>query len=515
MATNTTPAPNSTLGYVDPYHFQSVFLDMLEHIPDLLFPTSVQVYARMRRDPQITAILASWMLQMRRAQWQVDPAGCDPKVAQRIADDLGLHVVGADNPGAARTRGVSWNEHLRSALQMLTFGFAGFELEADTSSGQARLAGLFDRPQWTVSHIHIDGTTGGLQGITQDSNWKEGVPQIPAERLVWYVNDREGANFAGTSLLRSCYSSWFLKEEMKRVHAISNRRWGAGVPVMKADPGTNPGLPQMTQAMQLAAAMRAGETAGAAVPPGFTLDIMGLSGSVPDTLAYIKWLDQQMSRSALMGMIDLGETPNGSRALGETFVDAFLLALEAAAEAVADVATRQIAARLVDWNEGDQEPVPRVVVSGVGSRREVTAQSLQLLLTSGALGADPALEAWVRREYRLPARDPNSPFEVRAPKGQYMTVPGTGGDGDATGPAQLVPGTPAAKTGATAPAGTATSPAAIKPAAPPPGQPGGTVQASIIDRQADLDWGLFGGGAKHDDQLSLFDQQPDLSKFAA
>ena len=466
----TTTAPKRTLGYVDPYMYQSVFTDMLEHVPDLLFPGSIPVYARMRRDPQLTAILSSWMLQLRRAQWQVDPAGCDPQVAKRIADDLGLHVVGDDQPGAARTRGVSWNEHLRAALGMLTFGFAGFELLADTVTGQARLAGLYERPQWTISHLHVDGVTGDLQGITQDAAWKDGSPQIPASRLVWYANEREGANWAGSSLLRSCYSSWFIKEEMKRVHAISNRRWGAGVPTMKADPGTQPSTPQMMQALELTSAMRAGESAGAVVPPGFNLDIKGLSGSVPDTLSYIKWLDQQMSRSALMGMIDLGETPNGSRALGETFVDAFLLALEAAAEHVADVATRQIAARLVDWNEGDTEAVPRIVVSGVGSRREVTAQSLQLLLTSGALAADPALEAWVRREYRLPERDPDAPAKT-ATKG----VPGQPADTEAGKAAQV---------------------------------------ADVAARQADLDWGLFGTKRAAGDQLDLFDEQPDPAKFA-
>lgn len=459
----TTKLPKSTLGYVDPYLYQSVFTDLLEHIPDLLFPTSALVYSRMRRDPQISAILAGWALQLRRAQWQIDPAGCKPKVAKRIADDLGLQVVGDNNPGAARTRGVSWNEHLRSALGMLTFGFAGFEMLADVTTGTARLAGLYERPQWTISHLHVDGVTGDLQGVTQDAAWKEGSPQIPASQLAWYANEREGANWAGTSLLRPCYSSWFLKEEMKRVHAISNRRWGAGVPTMKALPGTQPSTPQMMQALELTAAMRAGEQAGAAVPPGFDLEILGLSGSVPDTLSFIKWLDQQMSRSALMGMIDLGETPNGSRALGETFVDAFLLALEATAEHIADVATRQIAARLVDWNEGDQEAVPKVVVSGVGSRREVTAQSLQLLLSSGALSGDPALEAWVRREYRLPERDPNAPPPQTAAKG-------------ASGHPQPVED-PAAGTG---------------PAAS--GQPG-DLAPDVAAREGDLDWGLFGGGS--------------------
>lgn len=468
-------APTSVKGYVDPYalgdsRYGTVYADMLEHVPDLTFPNSIQVYARMRRDPQISAILQGWTLQLRRAQWQLDPAGCTDPVVQEVADDMGLAVVGTDEPGAARLRGVSWNEHLRSALGMLPFGFAGFEMEADTSTGQARLSGLYERPQWTVSHIHVDGKSGRLQGITQDGAANQSSPQIAADRMVWYAHEREGANWAGTSLLRSCYASWLIKEEMRRVHGISNRRWGAGVPVMEALPGTNPTPAQMTEAMQMAAAAQAGIQAGAATPPGFTLKLMGLSGSVPDTLAYIRWLDQQMSRTALMGMLDLGETPNGSRALGETFVDSFLLALEATAEHVADVATRQISARIVDWNHGEDEPVPRVVVSGVGSRREVTAESLQLLLSSGALAAEPALEEWVRREYRLPERE-----EPAAP----VVAPGV----DLNGKGQ--------------PAQTDPDPATDTP-------------ADVAARQADLDWGLFGGPKPATEgQLDLFDDLED------
>ncbi|WP_203834013.1 phage portal protein family protein [Actinoplanes campanulatus] len=402
-------APTSVKGFVDPYtlgtDFGSLYVDLLEHVPDLTWPLSVPVYAKMRRDPQLTAILQGWTLQLRRAQWQIDPAGCRPEVVSAVADGLGLAVAGADKPGAARLCGVSWSEHLQAALRALTFGHAAFEMQADVSSGKALLSGLWERPQWTISHIHVDGKTGLLEGITQDAATNLVSPQIKADRLVWYVADREGANWAGTSLLRPAYAAWLIKEEMRRVHAIANRRWGMGVPVMEALPGTNPTSGQMTEAMQLAAAARSGEQAGAATPPGFTLKIQGLSGSVPDTLSFMRWLDQQMSRAALMGMLDLGETPNGSRALGETFVDAFLLALEATAEAVADTATRQAAARIVDWNWGADEPVPRIVVSGVGSRREVTAEALQMLLASGGLASDPGLEAWIRREWRLPERE--------------------------------------------------------------------------------------------------------------
>lgn len=403
-------APTTPRGYVDPYAldnsaYRSLYADILEHVPDLVFPGSMYVYARMRRDPKLAAILNGWMLQLRRAQWQLDPAGCRPDVVQLCADATGLQVAGDDSVSAARLRGVSWNDHLAAALRCLPFGFSAFEMQAEILDGKARLVGLWERPPWTISRLHTDAKTGLLQGATQDVLWKGDSPQMPADRLVWYAHEREGSNWAGTSLLRSCYASWLIKEEMRRTHAIANRRWGAGVPVMEALPGTTPTSAQMTEAMQMAAAARAGDQAGAATPPGFTMKIVGLSGSVPDTLAFMKWLDLQMASSALMGVLDLGETPNGSRALGDTFMDSFLLALESCGEAVADAATRQINARIVGWNYGADEPVPRVVVSGIGSRREVTAESLQLLLASGALAPSPELTEWVCREYRLPRSD--------------------------------------------------------------------------------------------------------------
>ena len=415
-------APTSLRGYVDPYalgndSYASLYLDVLEHIPDLTFPLSVPVYAKMRRDPKLSSIIQGWTLNLLRAQWQLDPAGCRPEVVQLVADGLGLAVKGTDRQGAARLRGVSWGDHLRAALRMVPFGFSAFELEADTKTdlSKAQLSGLWERPQWTISHIHTDGKTGLLTGATQDQGARVDEPQIPAKNLVWYAREREGSNWAGTSLLRASYASWLIKEEVRRAFAIANVRWSAGVPVLEAVAGTNPTQGQMAEAAQVAQAARAGISAGAATPPGFVMKILGITGSLPPTQEFLRYLDQQCSASALMGAFDLGETPNGSRALGTVFVDALHLALESEAEFVADVATRQIAAPLVDWNYGANEPVPRIVVSGVGSRREVTAESLQLLLSSGALAADPGLEAWIRREWRLPEREGMALPAVTAP----------------------------------------------------------------------------------------------------
>jgi hypothetical protein len=134
-------APTTPRGYVDDTSwYGQVFGDYLEQVGDLIWPTSVLTYGQMRRDPQLTAVLAGYTLPIRRATWQIDPSGCRREVVQLVADDLGLAVAGADNPATgARVRGVRWAEHLRMALLHLTFGHMPFEQVYDVASGQARL----------------------------------------------------------------------------------------------------------------------------------------------------------------------------------------------------------------------------------------------------------------------------------------------------------------------------------------------------------------------------------------
>lgn len=408
--------PTSLRGSVSDGAYESWLGEALELIPALVYPLSNATYAAMRRDPQLAAVLAGYTLQIRRATWAVDPAGCRPEVAQLIADDLGLPVVGDDKPRAARVRGVSWEDHLRNALLCLTYGHSGFEMQAEIRGGLVRLVMLAERPAHTITNIHTDPKSGSFLGVTQDLVGRMDFPQIRADRMVWYCNEREGNSFQGQSLLRPAYGPWLLKKELQRVLAISSRRFGMGVPTMKAEPGTQPTVGQMQSALALASDARVGETGGAAIPPGFNFELVGLTGSTPDTLGFIKYLDQQASRMALMGHMDLGETSNGSRALGSTFVDLLMMAMQTVAGSVADTITRQASARLVEWNWGLEEPVPAVVVSGIGSQRDVTAESLDLLMRSGALSADPGLEAWVRREYRLPERE-------QAPSPRPATAP--------------------------------------------------------------------------------------------
>ena len=144
------------------------------------------------------------------------------------------------------------------------------------------------------------------------------------------------------------------------------------------------------------------------MPPGARLRIQGVEGAFPDGLPFIAYLDQQMARAALASMLDLGNTSNGSRALGQTFADLLQLAQQATADLIAETAT-DLCVRLTDYNLGVDAPAPAVVPGDLTVDEETLAASVAQLIAQGAITPDADTEAWLRDVYGAPAKktEPN------------------------------------------------------------------------------------------------------------
>jgi len=380
---------------------------MDEPTPELRWPLSVSVFDQMRRqDAQIRSVLRAVVLPILRTDWWIEPNGARAEVVQLVSEDLNLPIKGQKPKPSKRTRDrFSWSEHIRLALLMLTYGHCFFEQEARLDEqGRVRLRKLGLRPARTISGFNV-AADGGLVSLEQHGHIDTSGPAtIPVNRLVAYVYEREGGNWAGASLLRPAYKNWLLKDRLLRIGTMTIERNGLGLPIYEAAEGET----DLTAGKDLATSVRAGEGAGAATPNGAKLRLAGVEGDLPDALPWVRYHDEQAARAVLAHFLNLG-TQTGSWALGSTFADFFTLSLQALAQQIADVATQHVVEDLVDWNWGTEEPAPIIGFQEIGSQQAATAAAIKLLADAGILVPDHSLEEAMRQILGLPPKDPGAP----------------------------------------------------------------------------------------------------------
>lgn len=386
------------------------YLDTWEDTPELTFPGSVKVYDAMRRDAQVDGILRSITLPIRRTGRRLVGDDVRPEVMALVTDELGLDVEGQGRR-RRRRQGVVLGEVIRHALLMLPFGFMPMEqvyevgpASPGTPVGRpglvAHLRKLAPRMPRSLTAIDV-ARDGGLQAIRQlvprvgAPGWDEVT--IPVDRLVMFANDREGGDWTGRSILRSAYPHWLIKQRLMRLGPVIVERNGMGVPVVYY-----PSDGDKAEALRVATAFRAGEQAGAALPDGYRLELVGVEGTTRDELPLVKYHDEAMGRAALAMFLNLGHD-NGARALGDTFVDFFVDANNATAEELDDVLTEYVIRDLVELNYGPDEAYPALVSDPISAESTPTAEALKALADAGLLGPiDEDLYGEVRRRYGLP-----------------------------------------------------------------------------------------------------------------
>lgn len=379
--------------------------------PDLQWPKSIEVFDRMRsEDAQVASVMRAVTLPIISAKWEIDSNGADPEIVAHVADDLGLPVKGEAPVAPLRTGGrFSWTEHIRVALLELDFGHSYFEQVFRVDErGLAHIRKLAWRPPRTISDIDV-ARDGGLVAIVQHGAFGSTTVRIPVDRLVAYINQREGGNWLGRSLLRPAYKHWIIKDRLMRIQVLTAERNGLGIPVhTSAEVDPNAEDPKAEQEEQIAAGLdvatqaRAGDTAGVSLAHGAKLEFVGVTGKLPDTDKPIRYHDEQIARAVLAHFLNLG-TETGSWALGSTFANFFTDSLNAVAQHIADITQQHVIEDLVDKNWGPTARAPRIVPAKIGAEHPVTAEAIKLLIECGALTKDPALEAHLRATYGLPA----------------------------------------------------------------------------------------------------------------
>lgn len=400
------PAPWSWFG-----HAPSAFVvDPVEDNPDLRFPASVPVFDTMARtDPQVSATLRAIRQPILSAPWDLTGDDVDPAVTAFVRTELGLTQEGAPRR-RARRHGVLLTHHLRDALSVLVHGFAVFEqvYAYDPQDGRLHLRKLAPRPQRTIrgDGIHV-GPDGGLVGVTQEPAPSRNLAThtkpvfIPVRHLVWYSLEQEGADWTGTSMLRSAYRPWLLKDRAERITAQAIERNAMGVPVGYTDETGEAGAEFERQLSQF----RAGATSYLKVPGNSRVELLTPGGGLIDPLPFIKRQDEAISKSMLAMFLDLGHDA-GARSLGESFVEMFLTSCQAVADTLADVLTEHVVRDLVEHNFGEGTAYPVVTPGDLLAARGLDVEGLSKLAQSGLIVSDEPIRAAIRTRHGYPAEDP-------------------------------------------------------------------------------------------------------------
>src|SRR5215831_12140787 len=398
------------------------WVDVEETVPQLRWPMSIRTYQRMRNDSQIAALYDATLLAILKMDWLIDPNGAEDDMVKKLSTDYNIPILGdeTDNQKRGRLKNrFSFRNHVRLAFKAGIYGHYYFEQVGFIGDGRNgrpndgfwHLRKLAERPPITIQEFRV-ADDGGLVSIVQNvvqpnaASWQNPVPEIPIDRLVAYVWDKEGANWAGRSWFRECYKNWLIKDRLIRIDAINHERAG-GVPYIVAHPGaTNDEVDELNR---MAQAFRVGDTAGGAVPSGAKFEIArGLQSSVINSVQYH---DEAMARKFMLMVMQLGQTRTGSRALGTTFVDFWAAGMEAIAWWFADIFNEYVVEDDIDWNFGeDVEQVPMLVFD---FDPELIVADLVQLISTGAIIVDDELEAAIRKEMHLP--EAQHPRPVPAP----------------------------------------------------------------------------------------------------
>lgn len=226
-----------------------------------------------------------------------------------------------------------------------------------------------------------------------------------------------GRNYVPThnSLLRPAYKHWLIKDRLLRVQAQAIERNGMGIPVYT---GAEDKLGEdLADGLATAGSIRAGDNSGTSIPAGSKLELMGVTGTLPNAMEPVNYHDQQIARTMLAHFLNLGtqtSSATGSYNLGAQFADFFAMSLQTVAEHICDVVTQHVIEDMVTLNWGEDEPCPRLVCDDIGSQHDPTAQAILMLAQAGALEPDRTLEQFLRLRFGLPMADLANPMPAAA-----------------------------------------------------------------------------------------------------
>lgn len=393
--------------------------DLGEYNPEMMGRNAIPIYEKMRRsDAQVRATLMACKLPVLAAKWEVIP-GDDSERAKEVAGFVRENLFGGLEFKTELGGWISqsWQSVISNALLMLDFGCAIHEDVWQLDGSRIRLRALPARLPLTFYRWHTEADGETLVALEQYGYRGAQFLNVllPAAKICRFTYQQEGANFWGIALQRAMYPHWYVKSKLYRIDAIANERNALGIPVFRLSPGFT--AEDKAAAYHFVTQLAAHEATGLVEPPGDPqsgLRVTGYQGNLRDVIPSIQHHNEMISRAALNTFIDLGQSAHGSRALGGTATDFFMLGLQSVADQIAQDITRTTVRRLTALNFGDDALVPRLIAANVQARSvgAITAD-LAALAQQGLVVSERNIRRAIRERFALPEESSEGIVAVR------------------------------------------------------------------------------------------------------
>lgn len=398
-------------------------------------PGVIGIAQKMMRDPHVRMSLSTRISPVMAARWDFKPAS--RKAIDIEVADFCRHVF---------FERIRWRKFLREAqLGYHRDGFAVFEVTSDNKPISAERFPLHPgsgrgfvytriqhRPaptitRWGQSFDEPTELEAVIQTIRGSDGEDPGQRVIPADAILRFTHEQEGANFAGLSTLRSAYGAWKVKTMLLLLDAMRHERQGVGFPSIKLpEKGVTPD--DTSTAETILQEMRSHEKGYLILPHGYEFKWESVDTQDTAIQAAIERCNRDIAFNTASSFMLLGQTGGGgSYALSETQAGQLAILVDQDARYIADTVNFgsdgwSPVERIVRMNYGPDVALPEIV-----SRNLPTKNWTQILpvikdlVAANIVTADDQLEQIVRDIFDLPEYDPAT-ARVNATPGAFSHV---------------------------------------------------------------------------------------------
>lgn len=294
----------------------------------------------------------------------------------------------------------SWQYYMNHVLRMLNYGSFPFEKVRERTllpNGQSGIGirKLAPRHPKTVLEWHVD-KHGGPLGILQqtlDDKFNFQDVWIPIRDLLIFVNEQEGADLKGQSLLRPAYKHWWIKQGMESVDAVAKEKRGMGIDVVElTEDASDDDKSLFESALQTIRTHERNYMVYRKDKGEYKIEGVGESGTL-DTIATIELHDIRILRALLTEGIT--NENNSQFRVGKDKSEITMMSIAAIGENILETHNRHYIKQLIDWNWGPQEPdaYPKLRHSRLDTRDVAKlAQAIASLSSSGFIAPTPEIQ---------------------------------------------------------------------------------------------------------------------------